>query len=92
MRRASLLLIPGLEGAGSAEALGESMSEFAICDDVVGFGLLGRHAEKAAVPALAWGFQVFVEFLSASRTKLCPAFLHYIMDVEGINTTLDYVR
>jgi NADPH2:quinone reductase len=49
--KAPLPLIPGLEGAGHVEALGEGVSEFAIGDAVVWFGLLGSYAEKTAVPA-----------------------------------------
>jgi NADPH:quinone reductase len=49
--KAPLPLIPGLEGAGRVEALGEGVSEFAIGDAVVWFGLLGSYAEKAVVPA-----------------------------------------
>lgn len=49
--KAPLPLIPGLEGAGRVEALGSGVSEFAIGDAVVWFGLLGSYAEKAVVPA-----------------------------------------
>lgn len=49
--KAPLPFVPGLEGAGSVEALGEGVSEFAIGDDVAWFGLLGSYAEKAVVPA-----------------------------------------
>jgi NADPH2:quinone reductase len=49
--KAPLPLIPGLEGAGVVEALGEGVSDFAIGDAVVWFGLLGSYAEKAVVPA-----------------------------------------
>jgi NADPH:quinone reductase len=50
--KAPLPFTPGLEGAGYVEALGEGVSEFAIGDAVVWFGLLGSYAEKAVVPAL----------------------------------------
>jgi NADPH:quinone reductase len=49
--RAPLPFIPGLEGAGRVEAFGEGVSEFAIGDAVVWFGLLGSYAERALVPA-----------------------------------------
>lgn len=49
--KAPLPFIPGLEGAGYVEALGECTSEFSIGDAVVWFGLLGSYAEKAIVPA-----------------------------------------
>ena len=49
--KAPLPFIPGLEGAGHVEALGEGVSEFSIGDAVVWFGWLGSYAEKAVVPA-----------------------------------------
>jgi NADPH:quinone reductase len=49
--KAPLPLIPGLEGAGVVEALGEGVSDFSIGDAVAWFGLLGSYAEKAVVPA-----------------------------------------
>jgi NADPH:quinone reductase len=49
--KAPLPFTPGLEGAGRVEALGEGVSEFAIGDEAVWFGILGSYAEKAAVPA-----------------------------------------
>ncbi len=49
--QAPLPLIPGLEGSGYVEALGEGVSEFSIGDAVVWFGLLGSYAEKVVVPA-----------------------------------------
>ena len=48
--KAPLPFVPGLEGAGRVEALGEGVSEFSIGDAVVWFGLLGSYAEKAVVP------------------------------------------
>jgi NADPH:quinone reductase len=49
--KAPLPFIPGLEGVGHVEALGEGVSDFSIGDAVVWFGLLGSYAEKATVPA-----------------------------------------
>lgn len=49
--KAPIPFIPGLEGAGYVEALGEGGSEFSIGDAVVWFGILGSYAEKAVVPA-----------------------------------------
>ena len=49
--KAPLPFIPGLEGAGHVETLGEGVSEFSVGDPVVWFGLLGSYAEKAVVPA-----------------------------------------
>jgi NADPH2:quinone reductase len=46
-----LPFIPGLEGAGYVEALGEGVSEFFVGDAVVWFGMLGSYAEEAVVPA-----------------------------------------
>ena len=49
--KAPLPFIPGLEGAGHVEALGQDTSEFSVGDAVVWFGPLGSYAEKTAVPA-----------------------------------------
>jgi NADPH2:quinone reductase len=49
--KAPLPFIPGQEGAGHVEALGEGVSEFSVGDPVVWFGVLGSYAEKAVVPA-----------------------------------------
>ena len=49
--KAPLPFIPGLEGAGHVEALGDGISEFSVGDAVVWFGPLGSYAEKAVVPA-----------------------------------------
>ena len=49
--KAPLPFIPGLEGAGHVEALGEGVTEFSVGEAVVWFGLLGSYAEKAVVPA-----------------------------------------
>ena len=49
--KAPLPFVPGLEGAGYVEVLGEGVSDFSIGDAVVWFGMLGSYAEKAVVPA-----------------------------------------
>ena len=49
--KAPLPLIPGMEGAGVVEALGEGVSDFSLGESVTWFGLLGSYAEKAVVPA-----------------------------------------
>jgi NADPH2:quinone reductase len=48
--KAPLPFIPGIEGSGHVEALGEGVSDFSIGDPVVWFGPLGSYAEKAVVP------------------------------------------
>ena len=49
--KAPLPFIPGQEGAGRVETVGEGVSEVSIGDAVVWFGLLGSYAEMAVVPA-----------------------------------------
>lgn len=45
-----LSFLPGIQGSGHFEALGEGVTDFAINDAVVWFGPLGSYAEKAVVP------------------------------------------
>lgn len=47
--KAPLPFIPGIEGSGHVEALGEGVADFAIDDAGVWFGPLGSYAEKAVV-------------------------------------------
>lgn len=49
--KALLPLIPGAEGSGYIEALGEDVSGFEVGDPVAWFGPLGSYAQRAIVPA-----------------------------------------
>jgi NADPH2:quinone reductase len=49
--KAPLPLIPGAEGSGYVEALGEDVSGFEVGDAVAWFGPLGSYAQLAVVPA-----------------------------------------
>jgi len=49
--KAPLPFIPGAEGSGYVEALGEGVTDLSIGDAVAWLGWLGSYAEKAVVPA-----------------------------------------
>jgi NADPH:quinone reductase len=49
--KAPLPLIPGGEGSGHVEALGEGTTDLSIGDAVAWLGSVGSYAEKAVVPA-----------------------------------------
>lgn len=49
--KAKLPLIPGLEGSGHVEALGEGVTNLSVGDAVAWWGPLGSYAEKAVVAA-----------------------------------------
>ena len=49
--KAPLPLIPGGEGSGHIQALGEGVTGLSVGDAVAWFGPLGGYAEKVAIPA-----------------------------------------
>ncbi|HYM70604.1 MAG TPA: quinone oxidoreductase [bacterium] len=78
-RGAAFPLIPGVEGAGTVEAIGSEVADVAVGDRVVYAGPLGAYAEYAAIPAsLAVKLPDEVEFPAAAATFLVGMTAHFL--------------